>query len=424
MTTVLIVDDEANMRWVLQRALEQAGYQALAAGRGEEALTLAARQRVDLVLLDLKMPGLDGLAVLRELHLRQPDLPVILLTAYATVPTAVEAMRLGALDYLRKPFDVEEVLFKIANAFQRQAVQNERDALSARLRQVAGLVPGGGGTSFARFAGVSPALAEPLTRARAAAGSDHPVVIAGETGVGKTLLAQLIHDAGVRTDASLVQTDCGALGAGALRQELLVDNGGWRRALGGTLLLRRVDRLPEDLAEPLAAHLASLRRSPDRPAGLRLAATAEGEVAEPLLPVLDGIRIDLPPLRQRDGDLPVLILQLSPGAKLSPVALGVLLAYPWPGNVAELMSVLAHAKTLAGHGPIEVEHLPSRITLAPSEDTTAFRLPPGGIDLDQVERELIRQALEMAQGNKSQAARLLGLTRHTLLYRLEKHGFE
>jgi DNA-binding NtrC family response regulator len=412
------------MRWVLQRALEQAGYQALAAGRGEEALALAARQRVDLALLDLKMPGMDGLAVLRELHLRQPDLPVILLTAYATVPTAVEAMRLGALDYLRKPFDVEEVLFKIANAFQRQAVQNERDALSARLRQVAGSAPGAGGASFGRFAGASPTLTEPLTRARVAAGSDHPVVIVGEDGVGKTLLAQLIHEAGKRADAPLALTDCGALGASALRQELLADNGRWRRALGGTLLLRRVDHLPEELAEPVASHLAGLRRSPDRPAGLRLMGTASSEIAAALSPLLDGIRIDLPPLRRRDGDLALLIQQLAPGTKLSGLALAALLAYSWPGNVVELEGVLAHARALAGDSLIEVEHLPARITLAPAEDTATFRRPPGGIDLEQVERELIRQALEMAQGNKSQAARLLGLTRHTLLYRLEKHGFE
>ena len=424
MTTVLIVDDEANMRWVLQRALEQAGYQALAAGRGEEALNLAARNRIDLALLDLKMPGMDGLAVLRELHLRQPDLPVILLTAYATVPTAVEAMRLGALDYLRKPFDVEEVLFKIANAFQRRAVQVERDALSARLRQAGNSATGPGLFSFARFVGASPALTEPLTHARAAADNDYPVLITGEDGTGKTLLAQLIHGQSRRPDAPLVTTDCGSLSAGALRQELLAESGGWRQALGGTLLLRRIGRLPDELAEPLAVHLAGLLRSPERPAGLRVIATAADEVAPPLLALLDGIRIELPPLRERDGDLLLLAQHLAPGTKLGGLAISALLAYPWPGNVSELAGVLAHAKALAGEGSIEVEHLPARITMAPADETATFRLPPGGIDLDQVERELIRQALDRAQGNKSQAARLLGLTRHTLLYRLEKHGFE
>jgi DNA-binding NtrC family response regulator len=267
-------------------------------------------------------------------------------------------------------------------------------------------------------------LAEPLVRARAAASSDHPVLIVGEDGVGKTLLSQLIHDTGLRPDAPLALTDCGALGASALRQELLTGDGSWRRALGGTLLLRRIDHLPEELADPVAQHLADLRRSVDRPAGLRLIATATGELADPLVSLLEGIRIELPPLRRRDGDLPLLIQHVAPGTKLSGLALAALLAYPWPGNVSELEGVLAHARTLAGDSPIEVEHLPSRITLAPVEDAATFRLPPGGIDLDQVERELIRQALEMTQGNKSQAARLLGLTRHTLLYRLEKHGFE
>lgn len=244
------------------RSAEQAGYQALVAGREEEALNLAACNRIDLALLDLKMPGMDGLAVLRELHLRQPDLPVILLTAYATVPTAVEAMRLGALDYLRKPFEVEEVLFKIANAFQRRAVQVEQDALSARLRQANDSATGSGLFSFARFVGASPALAEPLTRARAAADNDYPVLITGENGTGKTLLAQLIHGQSRRPDGPLVTIDCGSLSAGALRQELLAESGGWRQALGGTLLLRRIGRLPDELAEPLAVHLAGLLRSP------------------------------------------------------------------------------------------------------------------------------------------------------------------
>jgi two-component system, NtrC family, response regulator AtoC len=424
MTTVLIVDDEANMRWVLQRALEKAGYEPVSAANGHEALNAAARQRIDLALLDLKMPGMDGLAVLRELRQRQPDLPVILLTAHATVPTAVEAMRLGALDYLRKPFDVEEVLFKIANALQRQAVQVERDALSARLRQMADPAAGSAAVGLARFIGASPALDEPLARAQAAAGSDYPVLLTGEAGTGKTLLAQLIHDNGRRPDAPLVLTDCGGLSAAALRQELLAENGRWRQALGGTLLLRRIDRLPPELAEPLSVHLAGLLRSPERPAGLRVIATAAAAVAPPLLALLDGIRIDLPALRARAGDLVLLAQHLAPNSKLTGLAFNVLLAYPWPGNVAELAGVLAHARALAGAGPIELEHLPARISAAPAEAASTFRLPPGGIDLDQLERELIRQALEMAQGNKSQAARLLGLTRHTLLYRLEKHGFE
>jgi DNA-binding NtrC family response regulator len=420
MTTVLIVDDEANMRWVLQRALEQAGYQAVAAGRGEEALTLAARQRIDLALLDLKMPGMDGLAVLRELHLRQPDLPVILLTAYATVPTAVEAMRLGALDYLRKPFDVEEVLFKIANALQRRAVEAERDALSARLRQAS--APAGPG--FAGFVGASPALAEPLARARSAAGNDFPVLLAGEAGAGKALLARLIHANGQRPDAPWAESDCGSLGSAALRLELLSEAGRWRQALGGSWLLRRIDRLPAELAEPLAAHAAGLLRSAERPAGLRLLATASGDLAPPLHALLDGIRIDLPPLRQRDGDLALLAQHLLPEKKIGSLALGALARYSWPGNVAELAAVLAHARALSGAGPVELEHLPPRVITAPAAQSPAFRLPPGGIDLEQVELDLIRQALEMAQGNKSQAARLLGLSRHTLLYRLEKHGLE
>ncbi len=413
MTTILIVDDESNMRWVLQRALDKAGFETLTAARGQDALGQAARQRVDLALVDLKMPGMDGLAVLRDLHQRQPDLPVILLTAYATVPTAVEAMRLGALDYLRKPFDVEEVLFKIANALQRQALQAERNALTARLRKAA---------DFSHFIGASLALAEPLARARAAADCDLPVLISGEPGAGKSLLARLIHGNSDRADAALVEIDCGSLVADALHEALLAERGRWRQALGGTLLLRRLDRLPAEQAEALAQQLAALQRTSGRPAGLRPMATIASRLSPSLDPVFAGIHIELPPLRRRLDDLPLLVRHLAPRAQLSGLARSALLAYAWPGNVVELGAVLAHAQALAGETPIEIEHLPARVISTPGDAAPSFHLPPGGIDLEQVERELIRQALDMAQGNKSQAARLLGLTRHTLLYRLEKHG--
>ncbi len=180
--TVLIIDDEENMRWVLERALKKAGYQVLTARRGEEGLELFALHPVDLVLVDLKMPGMDGLAVLRELCQRDPEVPILLFTAYATVPTAVEALQWGATDYLRKPFDLEVVLAKIHEAIAKTAdrqAQPEPEPPPA--------------TDFRDFIGAAPALQEALTHARSVAATDYTVHLVGEPGTGRRLLARLIY---------------------------------------------------------------------------------------------------------------------------------------------------------------------------------------------------------------------------------------
>ncbi len=442
--TVLVIDDERNMRWVLERALQKAGYDVLTAERGELGLQLFARHRVDLVLLDLKMPGMDGLAVLRELRQRSTSVPILLLTAYATVPTAVEALQLGASDYLRKPFDLESILSQI-NRFLADQVRatGRQDHVpgnpwgpEARLEASHSWAR----ADFADFIGAAPALSEPLAHARMAAQTDYTVLIQGETGTGRQLLARLIHHSAAPTSGRrLVSIDCARLPKPILEQALLatfaeaVVARPWQQALGGSLLLANIETLDEDFVAPLLCHLGGYLRTPERPYGLRLLLTAAplgGDL--PGIPLADvwsalltnAISVYLPPLHARREDLPLLLAHFAPQAKWSREVRALLEAYAWPGNVAELQRVVQQAAHLAGDGPVQPHHLPSHLTATTTAIPGIFVLPQDGIDLEQVEQDLLGQALTLAGGNKTHAARLLGMSRATFLYRLEKYGIE
>ncbi|GIV76401.1 response regulator [Litorilinea aerophila] len=409
--TVLVIDDEENMRWVLERALKKAGYDVLTAGRGEQGLQLLALHPVDLILLDLKMPGMDGLAVLREIRRRTQSVPVLLLTAYATVPTAVAAMQHGATDYLRKPFDLETVLAKI-NEYLMQQRPGEPTARTD-------------GPSFDLFIGADPALERPLAQARSACEHLYPVLVSGEAGSGRRHLATLIHHQTAATrQGRLVVLDGASLSSALLRQELPpTEKGRWQEALGGSLLLANVDAVPDELMEAVWPHLQSFLRDADHPHGLRLLLTAQclPDVWSSRLPAL--LTVQLPPLRERLADLPLLLAHFAPQSRWSQEAEAILRAYGWPGNVAEFQRVVTQAARAAGDGPVLPHHLPDHLRGA-SLPAGPYLLPPQGVDLEEVEQGLIRQALALAGGNKSQAARLLGLTRATLIYRMHKYGIQ
>lgn len=417
--TVLVIDDEDNMRWVLERALKRASYEVLTASRGEQGLELFARHGVDLVLLDLKMPRMDGLAVLRELRRRSSDVPILLLTAYATVPTAVEAMQIGASDYLRKPFDLEAVLAKV-NAHLAAQADLEAEEPAEHL------------TDFRRFVGASPCLSRSLAQAAAAAQVDYPVLIQGESGSGRRHLARQIH--GNTEDMAggrLLTADCASLPLALLEQELLAvpsegsRGGQWQLALGGSLVLANVHALPDSLAVDLVAHFSDYLRNAGRPHGLRLLLTAEQAPGPVWQPILErAITIALPPLRRRREDLPLLLAHFAPGVQWSSQVRSLLSSYEWPGNVAELQRVAQQAAQAAAGETVQPQHVPGHLASTDAGVTGVYGLPPEGIDLEELEQSLIRQALAQAQGNKAQAARLLGLSRATLLYRLEKYGIE
>lgn len=411
--TVLIIDDEPNMRWVLGRALEQAGYSIHGATSGDEGLGMLAHEPVDLVLLDLKLKGEDGLTVLRRIRERRPDLVVIMLTAYGTVPNAVEAMQLGAADFLRKPFDVEEVTFKIARALERRAMQQELARLTVMQRSA---------PAFDTLIGAAVIWQHLLVQARQVAATDHSVVLIGEAGSGRTSLARAMHVASTHHDAPLVELDLRVYRTAAQEVALFGkdgDGGAWAEAGNGSLILRGV-------VEATALHKALHQRLTARSSciGPRLLVVASE--AAPLPDTLaTGIPVQLrvPPLRERPGDMLLLAHHFARAQAITPLASQLLEYYDWPENVTELRGVIRRASQLAGAGPIDVAHLPEQVQAAPGQASRSLaHLPAEGVDLEQVERTLIRQALERAHGNKSKAAELLRLTRHTLLYRMEKYG--
>lgn len=406
---ILIVDDEANMRWVLKEALRTSGYEVEVAAGGQEALQEMSRCPADLILLDLKLKGMDGLATLRRLLERWPEVVVIILTAYGTVATAVEAMQLGAADYLRKPFDVEEIVFKLQRALERKALQAEIRRLRAYGLPSMNEVPAGSHVSWQRC----------IEQARSLTALDLDIVFAGESGSGRTTMARFVHGLSEHRDAPLVELDFATL-VGELQPQLLGGTGGtesaWSRAGAGTLLLRNAHLLA---AEALVALAGLVKRRGNGGPRLLLTAEAVLRVDAPLFPA----RVQVPPLRERIADLPLLAQAFVPNIELTPPALHALEQYGWPGNVAELRGVLLRATAIAGGGQIEIAHLPPEVRLAPAPDES-IRLPDEGISMEAVEIALLRQAMERAHGNKTRAAELLGLTRHTLLYRLEKYGLE
>jgi DNA-binding NtrC family response regulator len=411
--SILIIDDEPNMRWVLGRALEQAGYIVCAAGSGDEGLAALTNAPTDLVLLDLKLKGEDGLVVLRRLRERWPDLVVMLLTAYGTVATAVEAMQLGAADFLRKPFDVEEITFKVARALERRAMQQELARLALTQRT---------SPAFEALIGESPAWQRLLAQALTVAQSDGHAVLIGEAGSGRGTLAWTIHGASARAAAPFVTFDVRVFHPAAQREGLFGTDGGggaWGAAGSGTLLVRGIEA-----ADEIASRLAEavVRSNTQHGPRLLVAICEEANLSEALRIRLP-LRLDIPPLRERLGDMLSLAHHFIGGRAITSAALRLLQQYSWPENVAELRAVVLGARQLAGDSPIDLVHLPAHLCWATEhKGDTLFRLPPEGVSLEAVEQGLIRQALVQAHGNKTRAAELLGLTRHTLLYRMEKYG--
>jgi two-component system response regulator AtoC len=407
MARVLVIDDEPNMRWVLQEALGKAGYYTHGAGSGEEALALLAETSVDIAILDLKMKGMDGLATLRHIHTRWPDVVVLILTAFGTVATAVEALQAGAADYLRKPFDIEDVLFKVSRALERQHLYAEISRLKG------GEPPPTPGTDPAWRAAIV-ASAEALTQ-----GLD--VRLSGEAGSGRAGVGGAAHLASPRRAAPLVVCDLAVLpplNQGALLEGDERADSFWNAAGSGSLLLRHIGKLSRSGAEALSRLIKRRGTSGTGPL-LLLTGTAEEWAGAPALPH-HYVEVSVPPLREHIDDLSPFAATWLPQRSISPNAAELLHAYGWPGNLSELRAVLERADKLAGAGPIEVLHLPERVRAAPLPNTP-FRLPPEGLSLEELEIGMIRQALARAGGNKTRAAELLGLTRHTLLYRLEKY---
>ncbi|MGH7496375.1 MAG: sigma-54-dependent transcriptional regulator [bacterium] len=447
---ILIVDDEARMCAVLKAALEPEGYAVATATNGAVAMNALSAHAYDLVLTDLRMEGPDGLQVLDFARQSHAQCEVILMTAYATAQTAVEAMKRGAYDYIIKPFELEELKVKIRHLIERKRLAQEKEALVRENRSLRQELKQR--YSVKNIVGQSGAMQEVYKLIHKVAPSDATVLIRGESGTGKELVAQAIHYLSPRADRPFVAINCAALPETLLESELFgyekgAFTGADRRKPGlfetaadGTIFLDEIGevsltiqvKLLRTLQAKQVTHLGGTETIPIR--ARTIAATnrdlevalKEGRMREDFYYRLNVFPITLPSLRRRPEDLPELIGHfLEKAGKdrrgISAGAIEKLCQYAWPGNVRELENILERAWIMAGDQPIAVSDLPPHIQ-GLQKLPTQFDIPEDGINLEEMEKKLIHRAIEKAGGNKSRAAKLLGITRRKLYSMLERLG--
>ena len=446
--TVLVVDDESLVRWSLNERLTQDGLRVVEAGTGREALARAA-EGVDAVLLDYKLPDSDGLSVLAELKERDRDLPVILLTAHSSVELAVQAMKGGAYHYANKPFNLDEVSLLVEKALETTRLRREVRALRASESAP---------YSVDRIVGTSPKSTELKTLiAKVAASRASTVLLTGESGTGKDLAAKVIHYNSDRAARPFMNITCSALPEALLESELFGHERGaftdarqqklglLETADGGTVFLDEIGEMAPALQAKLLRFLEerAFRRlggSVDIRVDVRVIAATnrdleeavkEGKFREDLYYRLNVMRIALPPLRDRRTDIPVLTAyfidafntEFRKSVKaLTPAAEQLLARYTWPGNIRELRNAVERAMLLVESDGLDVVDFP--LLASTRQVETRFELPAEGVDLETLERDLVKQALRRTGGNQTKAAALLGLNRDQIRYRIEKFRLE
>ena len=444
---VLVVDDEIKNAELVAAELRDAGFKAEHVGGGAEAIRRMESGGIDAVVTDLRMRPPDGLALLATIRERWPATTVVLMTAYAALETAREALKLGAQDYVEKEGDFVDVIMRILReAAEKNELQRSNATLSATVESLR--------RAALPVVGEAPATRAALELARKVAVTDSTVLLRGESGTGKDLFARTLHALSKRAGGPWVKVNCGALPEALLESELFghekgaftgavkQKDGRFEDAHGGTLFLDEIGELPMALQVKLLQAIeektftrvggnkpikvdARIITATNRPLEDMVKART---FREDLFFRLNVFPIVLPPLRERPGDVPrlvehVLRRQGAPPDKIEPTALRALAGYSFPGNVRELEHTIERALILAGSDAITTEHLSfAQSAPAAAGPTWVPTIPPEGLSLEVLEKELILQALERAAGNKSAAARLLGLTRRTLYSRMEKHG--
>ncbi len=442
------------MREILRILLEKEGHDVLVAGDGESALALATGQPVDLIISDIKMPNLDGVGLLTGLRERRLVTPVIMITAYASSDSAIQAMQQGAFDYITKPFKVEEIKLVIHRALEETRRQEGGEPAPVQTD-----VPVLGG-----IIGRSPRMVELYKLISRVATVDSTILIIGESGTGKELVARTIHYNSPRSAKPFVAINCGAIPEQLLESELfghlkgsftgaIANKAGLLEiAQGGTVFLDEVAEMSPALQVKLLRFLQDhcFRRvggTEDIEVDVRMVAATNkdpgqlmqaGTFREDLFYRLNVISVEIPPLRERQEDIPLLASHFlayfaaratRPPMGITSEAMQVLTRYAWPGNVRELENVMERAIALAASNEVRIESLPASL-LQPASSTAAPRweVPPGGLNLEEVvadlEQTLMQDALQKANGVQTRAAQLLGINFRSFRYRAKKYGLD
>ena len=441
---LLVVDDDPEFRETLRARFGRSGFEVAAASSGDEALGLASRRHFDVAVFDMMMPGMSGLELLKRFKEAHSDCEVVMLTGQGSIETAVEAMKLGAYDYLQKPFPLKELEAVLLKASERRNLRKENTQLKAllsRTEPTAGMV------------GKSPAMQEVFRLIERAGPSDRAILILGESGTGKELVARALHRASSRAEKPMVVINCAALPETLLESELFGHEKGaftgavsakaglFEVADGGTLFIDEIGELPGPLQAKLLRVLedGSMRRIgsvQERRVKVRLLAATNRNLAqeveakrfrEDLFYRINVMSLELPPLRERKGDVALLVRHfLGPGWEIEPQALECLERYRWPGNVRQLINAIERAKILSDSETIGVKDLPREVT----EVRTAAPTVESIVDYDDIDdlaaiqRSKVVEVLRRESGNKSRAARALGIDRRKLYRLLEKYAIQ
>ncbi len=446
---ILVVEDEDKLRRVIQLQLESAGYEVDGAATAEQGLPLAAVANV--VVTDLRLPGMDGLELIRQLQSRGSPAAVIVMTAHGSVDAAVDAMKLGAADFLQKPFSLEHLTTVVDKVMAGQALRDENRRLREELDHR---------YQFDNIIGRSASMREIFHTVERVAPTRATVLLAGESGVGKDMIARAIHQHSPRKNRAFVKINCTALPENLMESELFgYDKGAFTGAMaskpgkfeqadGGTAFLDEIGDVPGNIQVKLLRILQErqferLGSNVTRNVDVRViaatnvdlrAALEEGRFREDLYYRLNVVPISIPPLRERKEDIPFLAMHFvrklasdlgSITKDVSPAAMDRLVSHSWPGNVRELENTIERSMVLSSHETLE----PADIRIEAPRNAVALEshqtpLLPEGETLEHWEQMMIREALRRANGNKSQAARMLGLTRNALRYRLSQMGLE
>jgi len=447
---ILVIEDEKNMREILKILLEGEGYEVSTATDGVEGLGWINREIFDLIITDIKMPGLDGFQVLKKAQELSPETLVIMITAFGTTESAIESMKLGAYDYLHKPFKIDEIRLVVKNALEKRKLRGEVSILRDKIRTTYEL-----GNIFYK----SPKMQELLRLLPKIANSNSNVLITGESGTGKDFAATAIHNLSPRKERNLVAINCASFPEGLLESELFGHMKGaftgavynkqglFEIANGGTLFLDEIVEMPVNLQAKLLRVLqnGTFRRvggTTDVTVDVRIVAATNkspleevsaGRFREDLYYRLNVVPLHIPPLRERTEDIPLLVDHFikkfsSTPRRLSPDAMKLLIHYPWKGNVRELENIMERVLLLTDAEEITPPDIPLEINTTDWENNVLPRMEITGIDLDAmvegIEKKYLLEALQLTNGAKTEAAKILNLSFRSFRHRLQKYGIK